>query len=97
MSGVTELRVAMTVDDFETAVGFYRDALGLPQIADWSSDDVKETIAIHDIPVNPLHAKGFSSLPLAFRDFGINTFVVDPGIQANVEVFFDNCASNVAG
>jgi lactoylglutathione lyase len=34
---VTELRVALTVDDFERAVALYRDALGLAQIADWSS------------------------------------------------------------
>jgi methylmalonyl-CoA/ethylmalonyl-CoA epimerase len=35
---VTELRVALTVGDFEGAVAFYRDALALRQIADWSSD-----------------------------------------------------------
>ena len=34
-----ELRVALTVLDFDQAVAFYRDALGLEQIADWSSDD----------------------------------------------------------
>lgn len=39
MRGVTELRVALTVADFDTAVAFYRDALGLPQVADWSSSD----------------------------------------------------------
>ncbi len=39
MSDVTELRVALTVDDFDEALAFYRDALGLDQIADWSSDD----------------------------------------------------------
>lgn len=39
MSDVAELRVALTVSDFETAVTFYREALGLPQIADWTSDD----------------------------------------------------------
>jgi len=36
---VTELRVALTVFDFEKAVAFYRDALGLEQLADWSDDD----------------------------------------------------------
>ena len=41
MSNVTELRVALTVDDFEQAVAFYRDALGLEQIEDWSSDEGK--------------------------------------------------------
>ena len=35
---VTELRVALTVPDFDRALAFYRDAVGLPQIADWSSD-----------------------------------------------------------
>ena len=37
MGNVTELRVALTVEDFDGAVAFYRDALGLEQIADWSS------------------------------------------------------------
>jgi catechol 2,3-dioxygenase-like lactoylglutathione lyase family enzyme len=36
---VTELRVALTVADFDAAVAFYRDALGLVQSADWSSDE----------------------------------------------------------
>jgi len=39
MTQVTELRVALTVADFDRAVAFYGDALGLGQIADWSSAD----------------------------------------------------------
>lgn len=39
MVEVTELRVALTVDDFDAALAFYRDALGLEQLADWSTDD----------------------------------------------------------
>jgi len=35
---VTELRVALTVADFEQAVAFYGDALGLEQLADWSDE-----------------------------------------------------------
>lgn len=31
--------MALTVDDFDAAVAFYRDALGLEQLADWTSDD----------------------------------------------------------
>lgn len=38
MSDVIELRVALTVQDFEEAVAFYRDSLGLTQLEDWSSD-----------------------------------------------------------
>jgi methylmalonyl-CoA/ethylmalonyl-CoA epimerase len=39
MEDVTELRVALTVSDFDEALAFYRDALGLEQLADWSSGD----------------------------------------------------------
>lgn len=38
MTDVTELRIALTVDDFDAAVALYRDALGLAQLEDWSSD-----------------------------------------------------------
>ena len=38
MADVTELRVALTVPDFDRALSFYRDALGLEQLADWSSE-----------------------------------------------------------
>jgi catechol-2,3-dioxygenase len=35
MANVTELRVALTVTDFGQALAFYRDTLGLQQLADW--------------------------------------------------------------
>jgi lactoylglutathione lyase len=34
-----EFRVALTVPDFDQALAFYRDTLGLEQIADWSGAD----------------------------------------------------------
>jgi methylmalonyl-CoA/ethylmalonyl-CoA epimerase len=37
MADVTELRVVLTVPDFDQALAFYRDVLGLEQVADWSS------------------------------------------------------------
>ena len=39
MRAVKEFRVVLTVPDFDVAVAFYRDALGLEQVADWSSDE----------------------------------------------------------
>jgi methylmalonyl-CoA/ethylmalonyl-CoA epimerase len=39
MADVTELRVALTVDDFDAALALYRDALGLPEVADWTSEN----------------------------------------------------------
>jgi methylmalonyl-CoA/ethylmalonyl-CoA epimerase len=41
---VRELRVALTVPDFDEALAFYRDSLGLEQIADWSSGDGRVVI-----------------------------------------------------
>ena len=38
MTDVQEFRITLTVDDFDAAVRLYRDALGLPELADWSSD-----------------------------------------------------------
>jgi lactoylglutathione lyase len=38
MAEITELRVAVTVAEFDEALAFYRDALGLRQLADWSSE-----------------------------------------------------------
>ena len=38
MNDVQEFRITLTVDDFGAAVKLYRDGLGLPQIADWSSE-----------------------------------------------------------
>ena len=38
MGPVSELRVALTVADFDAALAFYRDALGLGQLADWSGE-----------------------------------------------------------
>jgi catechol 2,3-dioxygenase-like lactoylglutathione lyase family enzyme len=39
MADVAELRVALTVPDFDEAVAFYRDALGLEQVADFSGEN----------------------------------------------------------
>jgi methylmalonyl-CoA/ethylmalonyl-CoA epimerase len=38
MANVSELRVALMVQDFGQALAFYRDTLGLQQLADWSSE-----------------------------------------------------------
>lgn len=39
MPAVTELRVVLTVPDFDQAISFYRDALGLGQLEDWSTGE----------------------------------------------------------
>jgi catechol 2,3-dioxygenase-like lactoylglutathione lyase family enzyme len=39
MGAVEELRVVLTVPDFEAALAFYRDALGLEQLEAWEAED----------------------------------------------------------
>jgi lactoylglutathione lyase len=41
---VHELRVALTIDDYEQAVAFYRDSLGLPQLEVWESPKGRVTL-----------------------------------------------------
>jgi methylmalonyl-CoA/ethylmalonyl-CoA epimerase len=41
---VDELRVALTVEDYEAAVSFYRDALGLAEVESWDRSDGRGTI-----------------------------------------------------
>jgi lactoylglutathione lyase len=36
-----ELRIVLTVDHHEQTVSFYRDAIGLTQLADWTSENGK--------------------------------------------------------
>ncbi len=36
---VRELRLALTVDDYEQALAFYRDALGMTQLEAWEGPD----------------------------------------------------------
>ena len=38
MSGVSELRLVVTVDDYDAAVAFYRDTLGLTPAAEYIAD-----------------------------------------------------------
>ena len=39
MSGVRELRLVLTVEDFDAAVAFYRDALGLDEQDAWQAEE----------------------------------------------------------
>jgi catechol 2,3-dioxygenase-like lactoylglutathione lyase family enzyme len=41
MRDVQELRLVLTVSDFDAAVALYRDALGLEQLEDWSDGDAQ--------------------------------------------------------
>lgn len=41
---VRELRVALTVDDYDEALAFYREALGLPQLEAWEAPEGRVAI-----------------------------------------------------
>jgi lactoylglutathione lyase len=36
---VRQLRLVVTAEDYDEAIGFYRDVLGLPEVAVWSSPE----------------------------------------------------------
>ena len=44
MPRIHELRVALTVDEYDRAVAFYRDALGLAEIESWDRPNGRGTI-----------------------------------------------------
>jgi lactoylglutathione lyase len=43
-SPVSELRLVVTAEDYDQALRFYRDALGLPELADYSSPNGRVTL-----------------------------------------------------
>jgi lactoylglutathione lyase len=45
---VKQLRLVLTVEDHEQALAFYRDALGLAQLEDWSTQDGKSCCSTPD-------------------------------------------------
>lgn len=44
MAIVRELRIALTVEDYDRAVAFYRDALGLAEVESWNRPNGRGTI-----------------------------------------------------
>jgi len=46
MGNVEELRLVLTVQDFESAVALYRDALGLEEVEAWEGEEEGAQIAI---------------------------------------------------
>ena len=44
MTTIHELRIALTVDDYDRAVAFYRDALGLTEVEAWERPNGRGTI-----------------------------------------------------
>jgi NAD(P)-dependent dehydrogenase (short-subunit alcohol dehydrogenase family)/catechol 2,3-dioxygenase-like lactoylglutathione lyase family enzyme len=44
--GVKELRLALTVDDFDQALALYRDGLGLPIVTDWTDGATGRSVVL---------------------------------------------------
>ena len=44
--GVSELRVALTVEDFDQALAFYRDGLALPVVKDWTDGATGRSVVL---------------------------------------------------
>ncbi len=44
MTRIHELRIALTVEGYDSAVAFYRDALGMPEVESWDRPNGRGTI-----------------------------------------------------
>ncbi len=68
-----ELRLVLTVDDWERAVAFYRDALGLPEREMWLGEDGEAKGVLLDAGaatlevVNEAHAASIDSIEVGER------------------------------
>jgi lactoylglutathione lyase len=72
--GVTELRLVVTAEDYDAALAFYRDTLGLPQRAAYSSSGGRVTIleagrATLEI-ADPPHARYIDEVEVGHRAAG---------------------------
>lgn len=72
--GVSELRLVVTAEDYEAALAFYRDTLGLPQRAAFSSPGGRVTIleagrATLEI-ADPPHARYIDEVEVGHRAAG---------------------------
>jgi lactoylglutathione lyase len=72
--GVLEMRLVVTAEDFDEAVAFYRDALGLPQLAAFDDgaghvvilDAGRATLELSDVP----HAEHIDAVEVGRRVAG---------------------------
>jgi len=65
---ITGQRRAQSLTRSDIAMAEFDAEHGLPKfnpLAEWNEDDVWSYIASHDVPVNPLHARGYPSIGCA--------------------------------
>ena len=80
MTTIQELRVALTVDDYDRAVAFYRDALGLTEVESWDRPNGRGTIldagrATLEL-FDPLQAETLDEIEVGRRVSGTIRFAV---------------------
>jgi catechol 2,3-dioxygenase-like lactoylglutathione lyase family enzyme len=75
-SGVRELRVALTAEDFEGAVALYRDGLALPVVKEWGDGRGRGVVL----------AAGRATLELLDRDDAEHTDAVEAGRRVSGRV-----------
>lgn len=92
MPKVRELRIALTTDDYERAVAFYRDALGLPELESWVRPDGRGTIldagrATLEL-FDPQQAETLDQIEVGRRVSGVVRFAlhVDDSVAAATEL-----------
>ena len=92
MTRIHELRIALTVEDYDRAVAFYRDALGLAEVESWDRPNGRGTIldagrATLEL-FDPLQAKTLDDIEVGRRVSGTVRFAlhVDDSAEAADEL-----------
>lgn len=75
MTRIQELRIALTVEDYDRAVAFYRDALGLTEVESWDRPNGRGTIldagrATLEL-FDPLQAETLDDIEVGRRTSGV--------------------------
>ena len=90
MTRVHELRIALTVEDYDRAVAFYRDGLGLAELESWDRPNGRGTIldagrATLEL-FDPLQAETLDDIEVGRRLSGTVRFALhvdDPAVAAD--------------
>ncbi len=99
--GVHELRLVVTVEDYEAALSFYRDAVGLPEIGAFDDgagrvailDAGRATLELSDVP----HAEHIDALEVGRRVAGtIRVALQVDGVDEATRALVDGGAALLA-
>jgi lactoylglutathione lyase len=101
MGPVRELRLSLTVENFDEALTFYRDALGLEHASDWETDEGRVVLleagqATIEL-VDEAHARAIDAIEVGRRVAGPIRLALEVDDSAAVAERLTNAGGEVLG